>query len=295
MLGVLSLGAVRGTTVTLETDDDSPDAEATIASLVDLLTETSTPNRMTMADRLQGVGVGTGIAIGPLYKMGRPPELPAAMPVDDDETEAQAAATALETVSADLAARIPRSHRQHVIGGARRAQHDRRRPDSARAGRRAHPIANDAPHAVYKAFEGYRELLSEAGGYLAERAADLGDIRDPVIAVLLGLPMPGLPDPGLPYVLAADDLAAYLVQSSVPPPRGTCRRAPSAAPLRDLGVAPVRDERAHAAGRVVRPACGRSHEQLGVRPHERHGHRDSACGRGSPRPGRRRTSSDEKM
>jgi phosphocarrier protein len=37
MLGVLSLGAVRGTTVTLETDDDSPDAQATIASLVDLL------------------------------------------------------------------------------------------------------------------------------------------------------------------------------------------------------------------------------------------------------------------
>jgi phosphocarrier protein len=37
MLGVLSLGAVHGTTVTLETDDDSPDAEAAIASLVDLL------------------------------------------------------------------------------------------------------------------------------------------------------------------------------------------------------------------------------------------------------------------
>jgi phosphocarrier protein HPr len=39
MLGVLSLGAVRGTVVTLETDDDSPDAEATIVSLVDLLTQ----------------------------------------------------------------------------------------------------------------------------------------------------------------------------------------------------------------------------------------------------------------
>ena len=38
MLGVLSLGAVRGTVVTLETDDDSPDAEATIVTLVDLLT-----------------------------------------------------------------------------------------------------------------------------------------------------------------------------------------------------------------------------------------------------------------
>ena len=39
MLGVLSLGAVRGTVVTLETDDDSADAQATIVSLVDLLTQ----------------------------------------------------------------------------------------------------------------------------------------------------------------------------------------------------------------------------------------------------------------
>jgi phosphocarrier protein HPr len=37
MLGVLSLGATQGTTVTLETDDDTADAEAAIASLVDLL------------------------------------------------------------------------------------------------------------------------------------------------------------------------------------------------------------------------------------------------------------------
>lgn len=39
MLGVLSLGAVRGTVVTLETDDDGPDGQATIGSLVDLLTQ----------------------------------------------------------------------------------------------------------------------------------------------------------------------------------------------------------------------------------------------------------------
>ena len=38
MLGVLSLGAGRGTVVTLETDDDSSEAEATIVSLIDLLT-----------------------------------------------------------------------------------------------------------------------------------------------------------------------------------------------------------------------------------------------------------------
>lgn len=37
MLGVLSLGARQGTTVTLETDDDSDEAQATIVGLVDLL------------------------------------------------------------------------------------------------------------------------------------------------------------------------------------------------------------------------------------------------------------------
>jgi phosphocarrier protein HPr len=37
MLGVLSLGAVHGTIVTLETDDDTPDAQATIVTLIDLL------------------------------------------------------------------------------------------------------------------------------------------------------------------------------------------------------------------------------------------------------------------
>ena len=39
MLGVLSLGAVRGTVVTLETDDDSADGRATIDSLIDLLSQ----------------------------------------------------------------------------------------------------------------------------------------------------------------------------------------------------------------------------------------------------------------
>ncbi|HWS38550.1 MAG TPA: phosphoenolpyruvate--protein phosphotransferase, partial [Actinoplanes sp.] len=46
-----------------------------------------------------------------------------------------------------------------------------------------------------------------AGGYLAERVADLDDLRDRAVAVLLGLPMPGVPSPGHPYVLAARDLA----------------------------------------------------------------------------------------
>ncbi|MDP9465133.1 MAG: phosphoenolpyruvate--protein phosphotransferase [Actinomycetota bacterium] len=160
-----------------------------------------------MADRLQGVGVGTGIAIGPLYKMGRPPELPTERPVDDDETEAKAAANALATVSADLAARsleTTDSTASAVLDALSMIAAD---PTLHEQVDELIHSRNDAPHAVYTAFEGYRELLADAGGYLAERAADLGDIRDRVIAVLLGLPMPGLPKPGLPHILAADDLS----------------------------------------------------------------------------------------
>ena len=44
--------------------------------------------------------------------------------------------------------------------------------------------------------------------------------------------------------------------------------------LVDLGVAARRDERRHPADRVRAPPVARLHEQLGVRAHERHGHRD---------------------
>lgn len=50
-------------------------------------------------------------------------------------------------------------------------------------------------------------MLQSAGGYLAERAADLDDIANRAVALLLGEPMPGVPSPGHPFVLLADDLA----------------------------------------------------------------------------------------
>jgi phosphoenolpyruvate-protein phosphotransferase (PTS system enzyme I) len=63
------------------------------------------------------------------------------------------------------------------------------------------------PHAVTEAFGSFRSMLVEAGGYLAERAADLDDISARVIAILLQLPMPGLPESAEPFVLVARDLA----------------------------------------------------------------------------------------
>ena len=64
-----------------------------------------------------------------------------------------------------------------------------------------------APHAVTQAFEAFKRLLEEAGGYLAERVADLDDICARVVATLVGAPMPGLPQSSEPFILVAKDLA----------------------------------------------------------------------------------------
>ncbi len=50
-------------------------------------------------------------------------------------------------------------------------------------------------------------MFEAAGGFLAERVTDLDDIRDRVVAAVLGLALPGVPQPGHPFVLVAADLA----------------------------------------------------------------------------------------
>ncbi|GAA4957128.1 hypothetical protein GCM10023238_24710 [Streptomyces heliomycini] len=68
-------------------------------------------------------------------------------------------------------------------------------------------VGSTAERAVYDAFAAYRELLANAGEYLAGRVADLDDVRNRIVARLLGVPMPGVPDSDEPYVLVARDLA----------------------------------------------------------------------------------------
>jgi phosphotransferase system enzyme I (PtsI) len=160
-----------------------------------------------MPDLFRGVGVGVGIVVAPLVRMGRPPALPAAQPVDDRVAEAERARRALTTVSADLAARSREASdttAATILDALSMIADDPELTDQVDG---LIDDRTDAPHALHRAFEGYRDMLTEAGGYLAERAQDLADIRDRAVAVALGLPMPGVPDPGHPFVLAADDLS----------------------------------------------------------------------------------------
>jgi phosphotransferase system enzyme I (PtsI) len=160
-----------------------------------------------MPDTCRGVGVGVGIVVAPLVRMGRPPALPAAEAVADPGAEAERARKALAAVSADLAARSQEAKdatAATILDALSMIADDPELSDQVDG---LIDDRTDAPHALHQAFEGYRAMLTEAGGYLAERARDLADIRDRAVAVVLGLPMPGVPDPGHPFVLAADDLS----------------------------------------------------------------------------------------
>jgi phosphoenolpyruvate-protein phosphotransferase (PTS system enzyme I) len=64
-----------------------------------------------------------------------------------------------------------------------------------------------AARAVFEAANTFRDMLAAAGGYIGARVADIEDVRDRIIAAVLGVPMPGIPDPGHPFILVARDLA----------------------------------------------------------------------------------------
>ncbi|NMH98778.1 phosphoenolpyruvate--protein phosphotransferase [Pseudonocardia acidicola] len=67
-----------------------------------------------------------------------------------------------------------------------------------------------AARAVHEAAGAFADLLAGMGGYMAERVRDIEDVRDRIVAELLGLPAPGCPDLAdleSPVVLVAADLA----------------------------------------------------------------------------------------
>jgi phosphotransferase system enzyme I (PtsI) len=67
-----------------------------------------------------------------------------------------------------------------------------------------------APRAAWEAFAAYRDMRAADPMRAVPDRAELDDIRDRVVARLLGEPPPGIPDPGEPFVLIARDLSPAL-------------------------------------------------------------------------------------
>jgi len=156
---------------------------------------------------LQGVGIGRGLAIGPVLRMPDP------LPEPSDVASSAAAdvekvrvAGALAAAAADIRLRGQRA------GGAAQDVLD------AQAFMAEDPTLRDdvdvridagktAERAVFEAFASFRDLLVSMGGYMGERATDLNDVSQRVVAHLQGVSAPGVPTPDYPFVLIARDLA----------------------------------------------------------------------------------------
>jgi len=159
-----------------------------------------------VAEVLHGIGVSPGFAAGPVHRLTPPPNLPAPVPVADVAAEIARAAAALANVAADLTRRAAAASgpAAEILSAQAMMADDPVLPDAVADAVRG---GDDAVHAIDRALAAHRRAFEAAGGYLAERVADLDDLRDRAVAVCLGQPMPGIPDPGHPFVLAARDLA----------------------------------------------------------------------------------------
>ncbi|MEV5532446.1 phosphoenolpyruvate--protein phosphotransferase [Streptomyces prunicolor] len=161
-----------------------------------------------METTLRGVGVSHGVAIGEVRHMGTAVLEPPAkqIPVEDAEREQGRARQAVDAVAADLMARgnLAGGEAQAVLEAQAMMAQD---PELMADVERRIAVGSTAERAVYDAFAAYRALLASAGEYLAGRVADLDDVRNRIVARLLGVPMPGVPDSDEPYVLIARDLA----------------------------------------------------------------------------------------
>jgi phosphotransferase system enzyme I (PtsI) len=61
--------------------------------------------------------------------------------------------------------------------------------------------------AIWEAGASVSEMLHNLGGYMAERATDVLDVRARIVAELRGVPAPGIPVSSTPFILIAEDLA----------------------------------------------------------------------------------------
>uniref|UniRef100_A0AAU2VCM9 Phosphoenolpyruvate-protein phosphotransferase n=1 Tax=Streptomyces sp. NBC_00003 TaxID=2903608 RepID=A0AAU2VCM9_9ACTN len=161
-----------------------------------------------METTLRGVGVSHGVAIGEVRHMGTAVLEPPAkqIPASEHGREQGRARQAVEAVAADLIARgnLAGGEAQAVLEAQAMIAQD---PELMADVDRRIVVGSTAERAVYDAFSHYRELLAGAGEYMAGRVADLDDVRNRIVARLLGVPMPGVPDSDEPYVLIARDLA----------------------------------------------------------------------------------------
>lgn len=157
-----------------------------------------------------GVGVSPGRIIGTVRQMPKPISEPPA-------GEQLATGTSAEEATAGLKAAAAAVHdelkaRAETASGDGKAVLEATAlmaKDTMLLKNAAKLIARgtSAQRAIWEAGASVSEMLHNLGGYMAERATDVLDVRARIVAELRGVPAPGIPSASTPFILVAEDLA----------------------------------------------------------------------------------------
>jgi phosphoenolpyruvate-protein phosphotransferase/dihydroxyacetone kinase phosphotransfer subunit len=156
------------------------------------------------------IGVSPGRAVGPVLRMPEPLSAPRpAAPIPEAERAADSARieTAAIAVTDALRSRAARvtGEASEILTAAAVMAGD---PELIATARRSVTERGESPElAFWNAIGVVADDFSASGGRIAERVADLHDLRNRVVAQLLGRPEPGVPVRSEPFILIARDLA----------------------------------------------------------------------------------------
>ncbi|WP_082488199.1 phosphoenolpyruvate--protein phosphotransferase [Microbacterium sp. Leaf159] len=185
---------------------DSPVAAATPS------VETETPARSPIAAGtvLRGRGVSGGRVAAPAVILAAPldePDASAVVAPADRESEVSAIEWAAVAVADQLRARTSTAtgEARAILDASRLLASD---PELvAEASALVRIKGRTAARAVWETAVSHEQGLAALGGRMAERAADIRDVRDRIVAEILEVDVPGVPEREEPFVLVAVDLA----------------------------------------------------------------------------------------
>jgi phosphotransferase system enzyme I (PtsI) len=152
-----------------------------------------------------GIGVSPGVAVGVVARVHGPVLPPRDGAPINVEQETDRTFDAFDQVGGELEALAQRAG----ASGAVLVRQARIARDPSLVSIAEQLVANGqaAPRAAWEAFNAYRDMRAADPMRAVPDRAELDDIRDRVVARLLGEPTPGVPDPGTRYVLVARDLS----------------------------------------------------------------------------------------
>lgn len=157
-----------------------------------------------------GVGVSPGRIIGTIRQMPKPvseppagEQLPAGITAEDATAALKAAAKAVHDELKARAETVSGDGKAVLEATALMATDTMLLKSAAKLIGRG----TSTQRAIWEAGGSVSEMLHNLGGYMAERATDVLDVRARIVAELRGVPAPGIPSSPTPFILIAEDLA----------------------------------------------------------------------------------------